>query len=157
MKVANTLFMAICDLSPLRLPRIHNQQLLTLCWCSLSGWGRKSITVCYDQYGRQCIKIRPRHTKLNIWRFTVAYVKVTINRKTRKLEPENCTDRASRTLQNPQDDGQESWFGLPRGTASEFWMGLEPHWPILVVWTGTAGRLPGPVATLGGHCHNVPR
>jgi len=52
-KVANTLFMTVCNLLPYGLPKIHDQQLLMLHWCSFSRWGRESIEVCFAYKGGQ--------------------------------------------------------------------------------------------------------
>ena len=70
----------------------------------------------------------------------------TINRKTRKGEPETGTDGASQTWQNARVDGYGYGFGPPRNSGSGFWTGLEPNRTIFPVQTKTAGGLPGPVA-----------
>jgi len=71
---------------------------------------------------------------------------VTINRKTRKGEPETGTDVSSQTRQNPRVDGYGYGFGPPRSSGSCFWTGLEPNRTVFPVQTRTAGGLPGPVA-----------
>jgi len=70
----------------------------------------------------------------------------TINRKTRKGEPETGTDGSSQTRQNPRVDGYGYGFGPPRSSGSGFWTGLEPNRTVFPVQTRTAGGLPGPVA-----------
>ena len=77
---------------------------------------------------------------------TVTYLTATINRKTRKGEPETGTDRSSQTRQTPQVDGYQHGFGLPRSCGSGLWMVLEPNRTVYLVQTRTAGGLPGPVA-----------
>ena len=52
-KAANTLFMTICNLSPPRLPKIHDQELLMLCWRSFSWWGRECFTVSFAYKGSE--------------------------------------------------------------------------------------------------------
>jgi len=46
-KTPNTLFMTICNLLPLRLPKIYDQESLALCWCSFSWWGREHFTFSF--------------------------------------------------------------------------------------------------------------
>jgi hypothetical protein len=82
----------------------------------------------------------------------IGYLNVTINRNTRKLEPEIWTDWSSQTGQKPQVDGYGSAFGPPRCSWSVFWMGLEPNRTILTVRTWTAAWLPGLVANTRPSC-----
>jgi len=70
----------------------------------------------------------------------------TINRKTRKGEPETGTYGSSQTRQNPRVDGYGYGFGPPRSSGSGFWKGLEPNRTVFPIQTRTAGGLPGPVA-----------
>jgi len=70
----------------------------------------------------------------------------TINRKTRKGEPETWTDGSSQTRQNPRVEGYGYGFSPPRYSGSGFWTGLELNRTIFPVQTRTAGGLPGPVA-----------
>jgi len=48
-KRVNTAFITICNLLPLRWPKIYNQQSLTLCWHSISRWGREGIAICWPR------------------------------------------------------------------------------------------------------------
>ena len=146
MKTANTSFMAVSNLSPLRLCGIYDEQLLMLHWRSFSGWGREHVSLCFDHDCGQYIKERQLHTKVNILRWTVAYLNLSINGLSRKPEPEIGTDWSSKTLQNPQNDGYGYGFGQPRCSRSGFKTGLEPNWTILAVQTRITGRLPGPIA-----------
>jgi len=77
MKAADIWLMAVCILSPLRLHRIHVQQLLTLHWRSFSRWGKECVSVCFDQQCGQFIQKRQRHTKANILWLRIAYQNVT--------------------------------------------------------------------------------
>jgi len=95
MKVAYPLFVAICSLSPLSVPRIHDQQLVTLCWRVFSGWGRERISGSFDHHDGRYIKKRQLCTKVYILWFTVTYLSATRNRKTRNPEPESGTDGSS--------------------------------------------------------------
>jgi hypothetical protein len=52
-KTANTSFIAIRILSYHVLPKIQNQQLSTLRWCSFSCWGREGIAICLAYEGGQ--------------------------------------------------------------------------------------------------------
>jgi len=70
---------------------------------------------------------------------------VTINRKTRKGEPETGTDGSSPTRHNLRVDGYGYGFGPPRSSRSGVWTGLEPNRTVFPVQTRTAGGLPGPV------------
>jgi hypothetical protein len=50
-KAAKTSVMAISNLSPRRLPKIHDQESLTLRWRSLSWCGREHFTVSFGDNG----------------------------------------------------------------------------------------------------------
>jgi hypothetical protein len=69
----------------------------------------------------------------------------TINRKTRKGEPETRTDGSSQTRQNTRVDGFGYGFRPPRSSRLGFWTGLEPNRTVFPVQTRTSGGLPGPV------------
>jgi len=43
----------MCNLSPPRLPMIHDQQSLTLRWRSFSWWGMEDIAICFAYKGSQ--------------------------------------------------------------------------------------------------------
>jgi len=53
LKASNTLFMTVCNQSPPRLPRIHDQQSLTLRWRSFSGHRRAHVSLHFDHWGSQ--------------------------------------------------------------------------------------------------------
>jgi len=52
---ANPPFMTICNLSPSKLPKIHDKQLLTLRWHSFLRWGGESIAICFAYTGAQSV------------------------------------------------------------------------------------------------------
>jgi len=52
-KAVNNRFMTMCNLTPPRLPMIHDQQSLTLRWCSFSWWGMEGIAICFAYKGSQ--------------------------------------------------------------------------------------------------------
>jgi len=145
-KAANASFMALYNLSPPRLPKIHDQQSLMLHWCSFSGCGRVHVSVCFDHEGGQYIKNNQWFTNVNILQLTVAYLNATRDSETWNAETEIGTDGSSQSRQTVWVDGYRSGFGPPRGSKSGFWMGLECNRPVFAVQTRTAGRLPGPVA-----------
>jgi hypothetical protein len=46
----------MCNLSPPRLPMIHDQQSLTLCWRSFSWWGMEGIAISFaDKGSHKCL------------------------------------------------------------------------------------------------------
>jgi len=47
LKAANTSFMDVCNQSPLRLPKMQSQKLLTLRWYSISEWGSDHVTFSF--------------------------------------------------------------------------------------------------------------
>jgi hypothetical protein len=87
-------------------------------------------------------------------RLTIRYLNATINRKTRKIEPEIATDGSSQTRQNLRVDGYVSWFCPPRRGGWDFWTILEPNQIVIEVRTRTAGRSPGSVANATDHTSN---
>jgi len=52
-KAANHVFMTFCNLSDRILPKIHDQQSLTLRWDLFSSWGREGIATCIAYKGGQ--------------------------------------------------------------------------------------------------------
>jgi hypothetical protein len=52
-KTANTSYMTVYILLPPRLSKIHDQELLTICWCSLLWWGREIFTFSFANEGSQ--------------------------------------------------------------------------------------------------------
>ena len=84
---------------------------------------------------------------------TVRYRNATINRNTRKREPEIGPNGSCQNRQNPRVDGYGYVFGPPRSCGLGCWMVLEPNRTVYPVQTRTAGGLPGPVAnTTCGRC-----
>jgi len=85
------MFMAMCNLSPPRLPKIHDQHSLTLRWRWFSGCGSALVCVHFDHQGGQCIENKLWCTNINILRLSVEYLNATINVKpkmlNRRLEP----------------------------------------------------------------------
>ena len=69
-----------------------------------------------------------------------------MNRKTRKTEPEIGTDRSSQTHAKPAGWQVRVQVRPARTQWVRFWTQLEPNRTIVVVWTRTSCRLPGPVA-----------
>jgi len=53
---ANISFMAVCNILPTRLPKIHDQQSLMLCWRSFRGWGSEHVWDHVDHSGSQYIE-----------------------------------------------------------------------------------------------------
>jgi hypothetical protein len=52
-EAADTMFMTMCNLSSPRFSKIHDQESLTLRWCSFSRWGREHFTVSSAYKGSQ--------------------------------------------------------------------------------------------------------
>jgi len=52
-KSGKNTFMTEYNISDVWFPRMHDQKSLTLCWRSLSWWGREGIALCYANKGRQ--------------------------------------------------------------------------------------------------------
>jgi len=80
-------------------------------WCKMNNWShstsarsREHVSSCSEYKGRQWNKYREWCTEVDILHITVTYVTATINRQTRKGEPETGTDRSSQTRQNPRVD-----------------------------------------------------
>ena len=136
----------VCDLSPPRLHKIHDQQSLTLLWHSVSEYGREPDSVRFDHQGGQHLKMKQWHTNVNSLRLTVASLNATINSETQNTKAEIGTDRSSHTCQDLRVDRYASGFGQPSVSWSCSWTGLELNWPVFAVQTRTTDRLPGPVA-----------
>jgi len=146
LKTANTSFMTVYNLSPPRLPKIHCQQSLTLCWHSFSGCGRAHVSVCVDHQGGQYIENKQWSTNVNILRLTVVYLNATLYSESWNAKLKFGTDRSSQTRQTPPVDGYRSGFGPPRGCVSGFWICLEPNRRVVAVQSQTTGWLPRPIA-----------
>ena len=52
-KAANNFYMTVCNLSPIGLHRRQDQTLLTLRWCSFSGWGLERVSMIIAYIGGQ--------------------------------------------------------------------------------------------------------
>jgi len=52
-KTANTWFRNVCNQSPLRLPEMYRQKLLTLCWRTFSEWGSDRVVYSCSKKGCQ--------------------------------------------------------------------------------------------------------
>ena len=46
-KASNSWYIDVCDHSPVGLPKVQEQKLLTLCWRSFSEWGRECVTFSF--------------------------------------------------------------------------------------------------------------
>jgi len=143
---AYTSFINICIQLPLRLPKMQDQESLTCRWLSFSGFGSECIPLVFEYNGNQYIGKWQRYSHVNISWLAIGYLNVTTNRKTGKPETEIGTKRSSQTRQNPQVDGNGSWFAPARCSGLGFWMGFELNQTVLVVRTRTTGWLPGPVS-----------
>jgi len=97
-KVAYTMFMTVCNLSPPWLPKIHDQQSLTLHSCTFSACGRVRVSVHIDHKGGQYIENKPWCTNVNNLRLSVAYMNATMNVKPKMqnqwLEPSGLAKHA---------------------------------------------------------------
>jgi len=149
--------MTVCNLLTPRLPKLHNQQSLTLHWSSFSPWGRACVSDCFDYSGTQYIKKWQRCTNVNILRIKVAYLNATIDSKTHNAELEIWSDGSSQAQRNLRVGGYWSGFGPPRGRGSHFWSVPEQNRPVFAVQTRTAGRLPRHIAiiTLFGNLQSL--
>jgi len=133
-KAANTMFMAMCNLSPPWLPEIHDQQSLTLRWRSFSGYCRARVCVHFDHYGGQCIETKPWCTNVNMLRLSVAYLNAIIN-----VKPE--TQIWGLELSGLAKPGKLCGLtGTGLGLASQVSAG-RVAWRFLT-WTGAFGSVP---------------
>ena len=152
-KAAISFFMDAFDQAPLILPKMQDQILLTLCWrsvdalltliCSmwLGAWG--SVFYTSRRLIRQESTVTYQCQYFTI-SSSISYCNHTC--ETWNADPEIRPNGSSQTRRNPQVDMYGSGFGLPRVSGSGIWPGLEPNRPVSAVQTGTAGRLPRPVA-----------
>jgi len=66
-KAANTSFMNGCVHSPLRLPKMHSQKSLIICWCSFSEWGSERMIYSFAKRRSQNVGYewhRPHHRSI---------------------------------------------------------------------------------------------
>jgi len=138
--------MIVCIQSPSRILLMQDQQWLTGCWLSCSGWGRDRVSVVFGYKGGWFIRNGHWLTKVNILWLAVGYPNVTLNSKSRNTEQEVETEGSSQTRHNPQIDRYGSRFGPRWRSRSGFWTVLEPNGTSILIRTRTAGGLPGPVA-----------
>jgi len=78
-KAANAFFMTIFNLSPPRIPTIHDRQTLTFRWCLLSKRGTVCVSIRIDHKGGQYIKTELWLTDFIMLQLTVAYLNVVWN------------------------------------------------------------------------------
>jgi len=122
MKAANTLFITICHLSPPRLPKIHDQESVTLRWCWFSGCGRVHVSIPVDHWGGQYIENKMWCTNVNIPPSTVAYLDATIY-----VKPETHNRRLELTgLAKPGETHVLTGLGL--GLARQESVGQDFGW-----------------------------
>jgi len=88
--VVKTSFLTVWNLSPTRLPRICDQQLLTLRWPLFSGCCRARCSVRFHLEGRLYITDTQGHSNINILQLTVGYLNVTINVKPKTILSNGC-------------------------------------------------------------------
>ena len=116
---ALTINMGVLDLKSCKWRKMNN-------WShSTSARSREHVSLCSEYKCRQWNKYREWCTKVDILHITVTYVTATINRKTRKGEPETGTNGSGQTWQTPRVEGYG--FGLPRSSGLGFWTVLEPN------------------------------
>jgi hypothetical protein len=76
---------------------MQDQKSLTRLWLSFSGWDRERFSLVLDYKGSQYIRKGQQYTNVNILGLARGYLNATINRNTRKLEPEIGTHRRIQT------------------------------------------------------------
>jgi len=113
LKAANTSVMTICNHSPLGVPKMQDMKSLTLHWSSFPGRSTECVSPLYDYQGGQYIQKEQWHTIINILRFTVGHLNVTINRQTHHAAQEIGPDGSSLTQRNPRLDRYRSWIVPP--------------------------------------------
>ena len=118
--VAYNTFMNGCIQLPVRLPKMQDQKLLMCSWLSSSGWSWECVSLGCDYKGGQYIRKGWWYTKVNLLQLAVWYLNPTINRNTRKPEPEIESDRSSISGPNLAAGMYPSGFGPPRCSRSGF-------------------------------------
>jgi len=74
-KVANNLFMNICNLSHVRLPRMPDEKSFTLHWCSFSGCRMELVNVIFVYIGGEYFDyVLPQPNQFLIWLLTRAKI-----------------------------------------------------------------------------------
>jgi len=105
-------------------------------WCKMNNWShstsarsREHVSPCFEYKGRQWNKYREWCTKVDILHITVTYLTATINRTTRKWEPETATDGSSQTRQTCRLTGTGTGLARqesPGRVFGSFWNRTEP-------------------------------
>jgi len=149
-KMANTSFMTVCNLSPISLPKMEDYELLMLPWPTFAGWHRDLVSPFFDYKGGQYIQKKQWCTIVNILQLTVAYLNAIINRPSQHVELEIGANGSSQMWHNLVVTVYGPRFGLARSSGSGGWMGLESNWAILPIWSRIAGVLARPVALTRG-------
>jgi len=87
--------MNVCNQLSLRLPRMQDQELLTLQWCALAEWGRERVSDSFKHKGNQSIQKQQWCITVSIFQSWAGYLNATINRKSRNVQLEIGTDWTS--------------------------------------------------------------
>ena len=146
-KHANTSVMTICNLWPLRLPKMQDQKSLTLRWCSFPGSGRECLSPSFDHQGGHHIQKRTPRYNLNILQLILGYFNTTMNWTVWNAEQEIGPDGSSQTRRNPGITRYVARSGPPRSCGCGFWTVLQPNRTIFPVRIRTAGGFPWPIAS----------
>jgi hypothetical protein len=154
MKVACTVFMNVCNQSPLRYPLMQVQTSLTLHWLSFSTRGREYVTLSLDYKGGQYITKRQWHSKVNNLRLTVGYLDATRIRHTHNPELKRGSNWSTKSRQIPHVDRYRYRFGPLQCRKSVCLTYLEQHKIIFAVSTRTPGGLAG---TVNNSISNIPQ
>jgi len=145
-KEANTSVMTICKQCPLWLPWMQNLISLTICWHSFPGWGREHLATQFDHKDGHYIQKEPLRTIVDISQLTLEYLNATINRTSRKENPQIGPDGFTQTQWNPRLDGYGAGFGPPSSGALGYRTVLQPNCTVCPFQPLPPGGLPGLVA-----------
>ena len=145
-QVAKSPFMTMCNQSPHKLPKMQDQESLTLPWRWFPGWGRERVFPYCDYKGGWYIQTEKWPTIVNILHLTIRLLNVTINSTTWNAEPEIGTDESSQTQWYPRIGRYGSMFAPPRSRTMGLWTGLELNRIVFPVYPLTAAGLPGNIA-----------
>ena len=88
-------FMNVFIQLPLRCLKMQDQKSLTHCSLSCSRWGRECFSLVVDYKGGRYITQRQPYTNVNVLRLAIDYLNATIDRNTRKPEPQIGTNGSS--------------------------------------------------------------